>query len=72
MYRLPTLISEFHGHDDGQPVFEVMALFPSGPTLSTFVFSDNHEMALYYAACEWGIDDYAFKTRGPDAPEVAV
>ena len=63
-YRLPTLIASPSGEDDGMPLYDVAAHYPGdGPTLHTTVVADDEALALYFAACEWGISDYAFRTR---------
>ena len=61
---LPTLISEYSGEDEAGHVFDVIAHMPNGDMQQTQVFADNHDDALHLAACEWEIEDYAFKQRG--------
>lgn len=62
MNRLPMLTAEFHGHDDDCPVYLVTVDYQNGkPDASTFIHADNADDALCLAACEWQIEDYAFR-----------
>lgn len=63
--KLPTIISEFSGYDDGQPVFDVTLHPTNGDECKhDQVFAGDHDQACYLAACGWQIDDYAFKHTG--------
>lgn len=66
--KLPTLISEPAGVDTDGTEWYGVQLFPvdDTPCKTTQVMADNHFDALYFAACEWRISDYAYKTRGPN------